>query len=276
MNKKNYYIKVFTKNPRYGNLAGVVPDAFGLSYNQMKKIAKGVGASETAFIFPSKKADFKIRWFTPNTEVGLCVHATIAALGALKKLGLIKKSEIYLESKNTILKTKFVGDKIFVSMKDYFILKDKIKEELLFKYLGLKNSDISIEPKIIEIYSDRELMVQVASLNVLENLKPNKILYTRLCKELKITGISILTKETFDKSNQIHTREFAPLYGYLEDPLTGMAAGAIVKYLGLKSKNIKIEQGNFLKTPGIIEVIQDKNSLFIGGDYVYKSTKNIV
>lgn len=274
--RKIYYVKVFSKDSKVGNLAGVVPDTSLLSDKQMQEIAKDVGASETAFIFPSKKADFKIRWFTPNTEVSLCVHATIATLGTLKKLGLIKKPNITLESKNTILKVKITKEKIFVSLNNYELLKDKIKNEMLFKYLKIKENNILGESRIIKIFDDKELMVQVDGLNVLKNLKPNKNLYTNLCKKLKITGISIFTKETFDKLNSLHTREFAPLYGYLEDPLTGLAAGAIVKYLNLKSKNIRIEQGNFLKKPGIIEVNQDRKGLSIGGNYVVYKTKNIV
>lgn len=276
MSKKIYYVKVFTKNSKYGNLAGVVPNAFGFSDKKMQKIAKITGASETVFIFPSKKADFKIRWFTPNTEVGLCVHATIAAIGILRKLNLIKKRDIVLETKNTLLKVKIVKNKIFVLLNGYKLLSNKIEKEVLSKYLKIKNTEITKEPKVVEIFDDRELMIQVSNLKVLKNLKPNKILYTKLCKLLKITGISIFTKETFDKSNQIHTREFAPLYGYLEDPLTGMAAPAIVKYTSLKSKSIKIEQGNFLKKHGIIEVIQCKNGLLIGGDYVIYKLKDIV
>lgn len=276
MNKKIYYVKVFTKNSKYGNLAGVITDAFGLSNKQMQKIAKKVGASETVFIFPSKKADFKIRWFTPNTEVGLCVHATIAALGTLKKLDLIKKENIALETRNTILKAKVIKNKVFILLNDYYTLKDKIDNKFLFKYLGLKDNEILKEPKIIEIFNDKELVLQVKDLKVLKKLKPDKILYSKLCKVLKITGISIFTKETFDKQNYLHTREFAPLYGYLEDPLCGLAAGAIMKSLGLKSKNIKIEQGNFLETPGVIEVISNNDSVFIGGNYIVYKSENIV
>jgi len=41
----------------------------------MQKIAALVGYSETAFIQKSHKADYKIRFFTPNKEIDLCGHA---------------------------------------------------------------------------------------------------------------------------------------------------------------------------------------------------------
>ena len=274
MKEKIYFVKIFTKNPKHGNLAGVVPDALNLSENKMQKISQMIGASETAFIFPSEKADFKIRWFTPNKEVGLCVHATIGAIGVLKELGLIKKKELKIETKNAVLKVKVIKGKIFLLISEYPILKNKVQKGLLLKYLGIKNNELLGEPKTIQILKeDRELIIQVIDLKILKNLKPSKILYANLCKILKITGISIFAKETFDKKNDLHTREFAPLYGYLEDPLCGMAAGAIYKYLNIKSKITKVEQGNFLKTPGVIEIIKNKDGLLIGGNYVISRVK---
>ena len=75
-------VKVFTDNPRKGNLAGVVLDAGNLSDLTMQSIAHTVQASEASFVLPSAYADIRVRWFTPNNEVGICVHATIAAVGS--------------------------------------------------------------------------------------------------------------------------------------------------------------------------------------------------
>src|SRR5689334_828479 len=100
---KLYKVKSFSENPLEGNLAGVVTHAEQLSDLQMLNIAKEVGASETAFIFPSKNADVCVRWFTPNTEVGLCMHATIAALGVLRNQQYFKSDSVRVETKNTQL-----------------------------------------------------------------------------------------------------------------------------------------------------------------------------
>lgn len=79
---KVYQIDSFTRTKFRGNPAGVVPNADGLSTAQMQQIARELNNSETAFIFaPPKGAeyDIEVRFFTPNTEVPLCGHATIAA-----------------------------------------------------------------------------------------------------------------------------------------------------------------------------------------------------
>ena len=229
----------------------------------MKTIARQVNASETAFIFPSKKADFKIRWFTPNTEVGLCVHASLASLAVLKKERHVKKSDLSLETKNGLLKAS-LGKKIFISVSGYQRQSQKIKIALLKKYLKINNGDLDDQPRIIKIFQDKELLVPVKKLSKLKNLKPNQKNYAALCRALRVTGISIFTQQTFNKSNTLHTREFAPLYGYLEDPLCGLAAGAIAFYL--QKPSLRIEQGNFLNLPGVIEVVsKSKTTYFIGG-----------
>ena len=78
---KIYQVDSFTRTCFHGNPAGVVPDADGLSEEQMQRIAREMNNSETAFIFPSNSPDYdvEVRFFTPTTEVPICGHATVAA-----------------------------------------------------------------------------------------------------------------------------------------------------------------------------------------------------
>ena len=66
---KVYTLNAFGKTDLGGNPAGVVLSADNLNEEEMKKIAKEVGFSETAFIMNSDRADFKLRFFTPSEEV---------------------------------------------------------------------------------------------------------------------------------------------------------------------------------------------------------------
>jgi len=76
-----YQIDSFTKEKFSGNPAGVITNADGLTENEMRKIARELNNSETAFIFSSDNStyDTHVRFFTPTTEVPICGHATIAA-----------------------------------------------------------------------------------------------------------------------------------------------------------------------------------------------------
>jgi len=63
-----------------GNPAGVVIDANLPSTVQMQKIAADIGFSETAFAMP-ENGSWRVKYFSPESEVPFCGHATIA-LGA--------------------------------------------------------------------------------------------------------------------------------------------------------------------------------------------------
>lgn len=87
-----YHVDAFTKDGKGGNPAGVCLDGSGLSDLQMQSIAAKVGFSETAFVLPSQSADFRLRFFTPTTEVNLCGHATVATFHLLQEHGRINPS----------------------------------------------------------------------------------------------------------------------------------------------------------------------------------------
>ena len=91
-------IDAFTESPFQGNPAGVVLRAEGLTSRQMQKIAKEMNLSETAFVVKRRNQQFfGVRFFTPEREVDLCGHATIATFYALSETGEIQPSTPYAE-----------------------------------------------------------------------------------------------------------------------------------------------------------------------------------
>ncbi len=85
-----FQVDSFARQIFGGNPAGVVPEAEGLTEEQMRKIARELNNSETAFVLPAEGPDHDllVRFFTPATEVPLCGHATVAAHYVLASLGL--------------------------------------------------------------------------------------------------------------------------------------------------------------------------------------------
>jgi PhzF family phenazine biosynthesis protein len=71
-------VNAFTDSINGGNPAGVVLDSPRLTDEQMMFISKKLKVSETAFVTPSSVADFKVRFFSPSSEVDLCGHETVA------------------------------------------------------------------------------------------------------------------------------------------------------------------------------------------------------
>jgi PhzF family phenazine biosynthesis protein len=266
-----YCVKVFSSNCDAGNLAGVVPDATGLSDADMKRVAAWVGASETAFVFPSSHADPAIRWFSPTTEVRMCVHATIAAAGVLLREALAGRRLIRFKSGSNSLLVRVAGSNLFVRVPGYRVGTTAVRVEAISQALRIDRDVIVGEPKTIALAGDTELVVEVRDLQTLHGLVPDRETYSHLCRRARVGGISVCATEVLDRSNDLHMREFAPCYGYLEDPVCGVGAGAVVVSLRRRFQNknhVRVEQGISLKTPGVVFVAIRRRRLAIGGDYI--------
>lgn len=67
---KIYQVDSFTRDRFHGNPAGVVPDAKGLTDEQMLRIARELNNSETAFIFEADSTDYdvEVRFLHPQQK----------------------------------------------------------------------------------------------------------------------------------------------------------------------------------------------------------------
>jgi predicted PhzF superfamily epimerase YddE/YHI9 len=77
----------FTDVPFAGNPAGVCILAAPTTEAWMQAVAAELNLAETAFASPRTDGDVDLRWFTPETEVGLCGHATLATAHVLGGAG---------------------------------------------------------------------------------------------------------------------------------------------------------------------------------------------
>ena len=75
---KQYIVDAFTNQPFSGNPAAVCVMDSWPSEESMMKLAMENNLSETAFIVKEAEG-YRLRWFTPGTEVALCGHATLAS-----------------------------------------------------------------------------------------------------------------------------------------------------------------------------------------------------
>jgi len=111
---KLYRASAFLKEPHGGNKAGVALEVEGMSDEQMQQVAFEVGYSETAFVLPSLLADFRVRFFTPTSEVDLCGHATIATFNVLRDTKKLQPGLYTQETKAGILQLDVRDDLVFM------------------------------------------------------------------------------------------------------------------------------------------------------------------
>jgi len=245
MEVKVYTLNSFTKNGKGGNPAGVVLEADALSEGNMKRIANKVGFSETAFVQKSNKADFKVRFFTPNAEVDLCGHATIATFFLLENSGVIHKGKYTQETKAGILDIDVMGNgTVFMSQNPPQFFEEISKKEIAE---CLKISEEQLIPKLpAQIVSTglREIMVPIKNLETLLSIEADFDKILDLSKKYRVVGLHVFSLET-KLGSTAQCRNFAPLYDVPEESATGTATGALSSYL-FKHHKITEEQANNL------------------------------
>lgn len=99
MSRAIFVVDAFASGPFRGNPAGVVPlepgDAPDAAW--MQQVAAEMKHSETAFVQRRADGAFDLRWFTPEVEVDLCGHATLASAHVLWETDLLaaKKPAVF-------------------------------------------------------------------------------------------------------------------------------------------------------------------------------------
>ncbi|WML34299.1 PhzF family phenazine biosynthesis protein [Clostridium sp. OS1-26] len=261
MKLKVYTLNSFAKSIEGGNPAGVVLNADHLAEEDMKKIAGIIGFSETAFVMKSDLADFKVRFFTPNEEVDLCGHATIATFYTLSSQGFIKPGKYSQETKAGVLKVEVKEDLSIMMDQNTPSYYEIISKEEITDSLNI-TIDEMLEDLPVQIVSTglRDILVPVKNLNILNSIKPDFEKVSNISSKYNTIGYHIFTLESLKGSNA-HCRNLAPLYGIPEESATGTSNGALscylYKYGKMKSDdagNIVVEQGYSMKKPSEIVV----------------------
>ena len=254
-------IDAFTSRPFGGNPAAVVLDAGGLEDAQMQAIAREMSLSETAYLTPpteagrARGADYRLRWFTPGTEVTFCGHATVATAHALNEAGRFDKPSLTFETLGGMLRVSRTDNIYWLEPEPRVI---RPYEELLgeiLEALGLSAQDLA-DWAAPALSHERDLILPCRGLDALRRAKPGPLLGA-LGVERNLRGFCLTTRETFEPASSIHSRFFAPQSGVLEDPVTGSVHASLAVYLyslRLVPARFVAEQGDFLGRPGRLEM----------------------
>ena len=272
-------VNAFTESIDGGNPAGVVTNSPNLTEEQMKYITKILAVSETAFVFPSSIAGYKVRFFSPEVEVDLCGHATIATFFTMANDGMFGdvkgKITVDQETKAGILPVDiyFKDDgceKVMMAQGKLVLKGIHLDRGKLAKSLNVKESEIDDTlPEQIVSTGLFTLPVCIKSFDTLKTMRPNYDLIKKICKDIGVGSFHVFTFETIGETSAYHARNFAPLYGINEDPVTGTANGAVCSYLLknkiLKAKKLVCEQGDIIGRSGRVFVEIDHGVLRVGG-----------
>lgn len=269
---KIYHVDAFTTEPFGGNAAGVVPDASGLSEAEMQKIAREMNLSETAFLTPAgseSEADFRVRYFTPASEINFCGHATIGSAWILgTDYGWTdKKDSVVLETNIGLVPVawKSEGGRLqAVTMTQAAPKTAPVAHsaEQIASLLGIDPSDIDDRyPIKLGNTGNWHLLVPVKTRHAIDNARPLLEALRDLNREHDAVTTHLFTFDTQDEQYDVYTRDFAPAVGIPEDPVTGSANGALAGYLYLegivergKEHRLTFAQGHAMGRPGTLQI----------------------
>lgn len=211
---KLHLIDAFADGPFTGNPAGVVlldgarPEAW------MQQVAMEMNQAETAFL-AHQDDGFGLRWFTPNKEVDLCGHATLASAHFLWETGALAAGAVArFHTRNGLLTARRNNDGSITL--DFPAIARRAAAPPDDLALGLGVSPLEVWD------GDYDLLCVLDSAARVRSLKPD---FARIARW---NGRGVLVTAPGDRDGvDFVSRCFFPAYGIPEDPVTGSAHCAL-------------------------------------------------
>jgi trans-2,3-dihydro-3-hydroxyanthranilate isomerase len=245
------WLDVFTDTPFAGNQLAVVPDADGLSDDQMQTLARELGISETVFALESGR---RIRIFTPTMELPLAGHPTVGCAIELARLGIIP-AEGRWEFTTGVGQTP-------VDLSDGTAFMTQAAPELGLEHdlaavvaaLQVDEDALPSPPQMCSTTGVRQLFAEVRDRDTLASLRPDQQLVAGL------ENVDLLAAWCEAGDGEVAQRGFAPQLGIVEDPATGSAAGALAAlrvFRGAQPGPLVVRQGAEIGRPSEMRVEVD-------------------
>lgn len=204
-----FQVDAFTDKPFAGNPAAVClldaprPDQW------LQLVAREMNLSETAFVLRREDGDYGLRWFTPQVEVDLCGHATLATAHVLFSQGLAGDDQVRFHTRSGVL-TASKGEPGWLEL----------------DFPAEPPREMELDPAIIQALGVNPLftggnrfdyLVEVDGAGVVRSLTPDMALLA------SVTERGVMVTAPGEGGCDFVSRFFAPRIGVPEDPVTGSA-----------------------------------------------------
>lgn len=210
MKLDQYQVNAFTNKQFGGNPAAVVPLTEWLPRETMLAIAAENNLSETAFYVPRGDA-WELRWFTPEVEVELCGHATLATAHVLfNELG-VQQSTLSLLTYSGELLVSRDEDKISLDLPSHAIAETDIHPAIAEALNGVPSAAYAAPSWVYRFETEAQLRALTPDFRAL----------------LVATDLPVIVTAPGDEVDFV-SRFFGPQVGVDEDPVTGSAHCALV------------------------------------------------
>ncbi len=272
-----HWVDVFTDRAFGGNQLAVFTDGRGLPSETMQAIARELNISETTFVLPpdDPQNDFKVRIFTPATELPMAGHPTVGTAFVLRREGLAKADLLKLEEGVGVIPVALGADGLIQMTQPLPKFGPTFNEAgAIAEMLSLDPGSITDTGLPLEVVSCGLpfLFVPLRDLRAIRAIRFRTEVWERVLRGLEAPPVFVFTREVETAGSTVHSRMFAPSMGILEDPATGSASGPLGCYLvrhavlGRAARVAMVsEQGFEIGRPSFIQIaIEMEGERFTG------------
>jgi predicted PhzF superfamily epimerase YddE/YHI9 len=246
-------VDAFTNAPFRGNPAAICVLPRPGDDRWMQSVAREMNLSETAFLHRENDA-WRLRWFTPEVEVDLCGHATLAAAHVMWEDGHVPRDQparfitrsgtLGAESRGEWIELDFPAE----------VARPADEPAGLFEALGARGS----------VARNRmDYLVEVADEAVVRGLAPD---FTRLKRVATPRGVIVTARAA--APYDFISRFFAPAAGVDEDPVTGSAHCALGPWWAQKLGKTELLAYQASPRGGVVRVTVRGNRMGLAGQAV--------
>ncbi len=254
MGYRIFHVDAFTSEPFAGNPAAVclLPDARDERW--MQSVAREMNLSETAFLV-REGAGFHLRWFTPEVEVALCGHATLASAHILWEEGILAHSEqAHFYTRSGELTASLENNRIELNFPAKPVAPAPTPAGL-FEALGVQTSYLGKSEYDYLLLLDCEQAVRDVAPDFaqLRKVAARGIIVTARCEGTEFDFVS---------------RFFAPASGVDEDPVTGSAHCSLGPFWQARLGKSEMMALQVSARGGVLNVRIAGDRVFLGGHAV--------
>lgn len=237
MTRRFKQVDVFTSRPLMGNPVAVVLDADGMDTARMQAFAHWTNLSETVFVLPPEKGgDYRVRIFTPRSELAFAGHPTLGAAHAVLEAGMIAAERtafvqecpagalpLHVESGGPE-RLIFVDapPRSFRPIDDHHL--DEVCSALdIPEVFGVRPLVVTLGPAW--------LVIDLGDAEAVATLAPRMSTLAAVSNALRITGVTVFGRARSSTDAMLRVRSFAPAEGIAEDPVCGSGNVAVAAFL---------------------------------------------
>lgn len=248
-----FQVDAFAESLFQGNPAAVMVLDEWPDESLLQPIAEENNLSETAYVVSKGKGNYLIRWFTPNGEVDLCGHATLASAHVIAaELGRPEKSLSFMSASGELRVEVMDGHRYRL---DFPALSSEPIEN------PMPNLIHCFEPGQVEACCrGQDIMIILKSLRDVTEARPD----LEKWKRLGARGVIISAPSESDKFDFV-SRCFYPDCNVPEDPVTGSAHCQLAPYWSKRMGQNHFTAYQASKRGGVLEITYEGDRVLIEG-----------